>query len=114
MVRFGYWLAFAAVLCALAYISVLYAPAYAHDMYQDWKMPTSPNVSCCHDKDCRAVKAYQDDEGQWWAFHEETDKYIPVPHPTSLGEDYAKDGRSHLCASAWGTVYCFTYGQVRI
>lgn len=31
--------------------------ASAHDIYTDWKMPDSPNLSCCNGDDCRPTPA---------------------------------------------------------
>ena len=41
--------------------------AGAHDQYHDWMIPDAPHVSCCHNRDCRPVRAVSDLDGNWMA-----------------------------------------------
>jgi hypothetical protein len=75
----------------------------AHDQYHDWMMPDAPNVSCCHNRDCRPVKAESDIDGNWTAIVNgeriavPRGKVMKIPNP---------DGRSHWCGQG-GLTYCF-------
>lgn len=87
-----------------------------HDMYQQWRTPANPAVSCCNAEkpdgsgDCRPTRAYVGDDGLWRAWNGYL--WLTVPADRVLPPDYAGDGRSHLCEK--GTyIYCFTAGQVR-
>lgn len=84
--------------------------ALAHDMYNNWRKPDNPSVSCCNDKDCRPTRAYLGDDGLWRAW--DGNKWLTVPREVVLPTDYGGDGRSHLCENL-GYIYCFTPGQVR-
>lgn len=96
-------LAPALVLCLLA------GSAGAHDIYMDWRMPDAPNVSCCHNRDCRPVRAVSDMDGNWTAIVD--GQLIPIPRAKVLTIPNP-DGRSHWCGQG-GQTYCFMPGQVR-
>ena len=75
-----------------------------HDTYKDWRIPTNPLASCCHDEDCRPTRAYVDQDG-WHAWNGE--RWLSVPDAALLPQDLAKDGRNHICEKG-GYVYCFS------
>lgn len=105
------------LLAALAFVAVVqvFLPlkARAHDVYSgpEWRVPGSPGVSCCDNRDCRPTRAYMGEDGLWraWSGY----KWITVPADRVLPTDLAKDGRSHLCASLDDYVFCFSPGQPR-
>lgn len=77
----------------------------AHDIYKNWHPPGNNKTSCCNDSDCRATRAYVDDEGYWTAWNGRT--WLRIPADRVLPHDFAGDGRSHLCEKE-GFVYCFS------
>jgi hypothetical protein len=85
-------------------------PASAHGPYTDWKIPGT-SASCCNDEDCHPTRARQDENGDWEALHK--GEWLKIPRDKILPQDKAGDGRSHICASPMGYVFCFTAGQVR-
>ena len=91
-------------------LGVLVGRAAAHDPYTDWKQPGS-GASCCNGQDCRPVRAYVGEDGLWRAW--DGVRWLKVPADKLLPVDFAKDGRSHLCSTADGHVYCFSPGVPR-
>ena len=87
--------------------------AQNHDWYQELKQPGT-GYSCCNgttggtDGDCRPTRAYLTDEGQWRALID--GKWVLVP-PRVVLKQLAPDGRSHVCASRTGVIYCFLGGS---
>lgn len=81
--------------------------AQHHDWYRDLRQPGS-GASCCSLQDCRPVRAYIGDDGQWRAIVD--GEVVHIPGYAILRQS-APDGGSHLCMSAWGIVYCFVPGQ---
>jgi len=90
--------------------------AQSHDWYQELKQPGS-GASCCNgtingvEGDCRPTRAYLNDDGQWYALLE--GRWILVP-PRVVLKQLAPDGRSHICASKSGMIYCFLGGSPKI
>ena len=84
--------------------------AQMHNIYKDWHPPLNPKTSCCNNSDCRPTRAFVDDTGQWRAWNGIA--WLPVPSERVLPEDYAGDGRSHLCEKE-GFIYCFSPGEIR-
>jgi hypothetical protein len=84
-----------------------------HDWYERLKQPNS-NASCCNgskdgvDGDCRPTRAYQRDDGMWYALL--NGRWVPVP-PRVVLKQLAPDGNSHICASKGGMIYCFLGGS---
>jgi hypothetical protein len=84
-----------------------------HDWYQELKQPGT-GYSCCNgtingiEGDCRPTRAYLTDEGQWRALID--GKWVLVP-PRAVLKQLAPDGRSHICASRSGVIYCFLGGS---
>jgi hypothetical protein len=84
-----------------------------HDWYQELKQPGT-GYSCCNgtingiEGDCRPTRAYLTDEGQWRALID--GKWVLVP-PRAVLKQLAPDGRSHVCASRSGVIYCFLGGS---
>jgi len=84
-----------------------------HDWYQELKQPGT-GYSCCNgtingiEGDCRPTRAYLTDEGQWRALID--GKWVMVP-PRAVLKQLAPDGRSHICASRSGMIYCFLGGS---
>jgi hypothetical protein len=84
-----------------------------HDWYQELKQPGT-GYSCCNgtangiEGDCRPTRAYLTEEGQWRALID--GKWVLVP-PRAVLKQLAPDGRSHICASRSGVVYCFLGGS---
>jgi len=84
-----------------------------HDWYQQLKQPGT-GYSCCNgtvngiEGDCRPTRAYLTDEGQWRALID--GKWVLVP-PRAVLKQLAPDGRSHVCASRSGVIYCFLGGS---
>jgi hypothetical protein len=84
-----------------------------HDWYQELKQPGT-GYSCCNgttggiDGDCRPTRAYLTDDGQWRALID--GKWVLVP-PRAVLKQLAPDGRSHVCASRTGVIYCFLGGS---
>src|SRR6188768_3431221 len=80
-----------------------------HDWYRELKQPGT-GYSCCNgtvngvEGDCRPTRAYLTDEGQWRALID--GKWVLVP-PRAVLKQLAPDGRSHVCASRSGVIYCF-------
>ncbi|MBM3650116.1 MAG: hypothetical protein FJX11_20250 [Alphaproteobacteria bacterium] len=89
--------------------------AQNHDWYQDLKQPGT-NASCCNgtingvEGDCRPTRAYQNDDGVWYALL--NGRWVPVP-PRVVLKQLAPDGRSHICANKTGMIYCFLGGSPR-
>jgi hypothetical protein len=84
-----------------------------HDWYQKLKQPQT-GYSCCSgsangvDGDCRPTRAYLNDDGIWYAMID--GRWVPVP-PRVVLQQLAPDGRSHICASKSGMIYCFLGGS---
>jgi hypothetical protein len=84
-----------------------------HDWYQELKQP-STGYSCCNgtmngiEGDCRPTRAYVTEDGQWRALID--GRWVPIP-PRAVLEQLAPDGRSHICASRSGMIYCFIGGS---
>jgi hypothetical protein len=78
-----------------------------HDWYQNLKQPGT-GFSCCNGSDCRPTRAYLGDDGLWHALLDE--RWVPVP-PRVVLKQLAPDGRSHICASRSGLIYCFLGGS---
>jgi hypothetical protein len=87
-----------------------------HDWYQQLKQPGT-GFSCCNgttngvEGDCRPTRAYLNDDGAWYAFLD--GRWVPVP-PRVVLKQLAPDGRSHICASKSGLIYCFLGGSPKI
>jgi hypothetical protein len=87
-----------------------------HDWYKDLKQPGT-GYSCCNGRtstsegDCRPTRAYQNDDGMWYALL--NGRWVPVP-PRVVLQQLAPDGRSHICASRSGMIYCFLGGSPKI
>ncbi len=87
-----------------------------HDWYEKLKQPGS-NASCCNgtingvEGDCRPTRAYQKDDGMWYALL--NGRWVPVP-PRVVLKQLAPDGSSHICASKNGMIYCFLGGSPKI
>ena len=87
-----------------------------HDWYQQLKQPGT-GFSCCNgttngvEGDCRPTRAYLNDDGSWYAFLD--GRWVPVP-PRVVLKQLAPDGRSHICASKSGLIYCFLGGSPKI
>ena len=84
-----------------------------HDWYRELKQPDT-GYSCCNGRtatsegDCRPTRAYLNDDGMWYALLE--GRWVPVP-PRVVLKQLAPDGRSHICASRSGMIYCFLGGS---
>jgi len=87
-----------------------------HDWYQQLKQPGT-GYSCCNgtangvEGDCRPTRAYLNDDGQWYA--QVDGRWVLVP-PRVVLQQLAPDGRSHICASKSGMIYCFLGGSSQI
>lgn len=87
--------------------------AQNHDWYQQLKQPGT-GYSCCNgtangiEGDCRPTRAYIGDDGIWRALID--GRWVSVP-PRVVLKDLAPDGRSHICASRSGLIYCFLGGS---
>lgn len=90
--------------------------AQNHDWYQQLKQPQT-GYSCCTgtvngvEGDCRPTRAYINDDGMWFALLD--GRWVPVP-PRVVLKQLAPDGRSHICASKSGLIYCFLGGSPKI
>jgi hypothetical protein len=81
-----------------------------HDrFYKTWMMPDQPTASCCNDQDCYPVEA-QFRDGAWYARQRETGQFVRVPDAKIERNRDNPDGRSHVCMSPTGTVFCFSLG----
>ena len=84
-----------------------------HDWYEKLKQPGS-NASCCNgpkdgvEGDCRPTRAYQKDDGMWYALL--NGRWVPVP-PRVVLKQLAPDGNSHICAGKSGVIFCFLGGS---
>ena len=84
-----------------------------HDWYQELKQPGT-GYSCCNgtingiEGDCRPTRAYLTEEGQWRALID--GQWVLIP-PRAVLKQLAPDGRSHVCASRSGMIYCFLGGS---
>ena len=84
-----------------------------HDWYEKLKQPGS-NASCCNgsrngvEGDCRPTRAYQKDDGMWYALL--NGRWIQVP-PRVVLKTLAPDGNSHICAAPSGVIFCFMGGS---
>ena len=87
-----------------------------HDWYKELKQPGT-GFSCCNgtingvEGDCRPTRAYLNDDGQWYALL--NGRWVTVP-PRVVLQQLAPDGRSHICASKSGMIYCFLGGSPKI
>ena len=59
----------------------------------------------------KTLRAYQNDDGMWYALL--NGRWVPVP-PRVVLKQLAPDGRSHICASKSGMIYCFLGGSPKI
>lgn len=90
--------------------------AQSHDWYQELKQPGT-GLSCCNgtingvEGDCRPTRSYLNDDGVWYAML--NGRWVPVP-PRVVLQRLAPDGRSHICASKNGMIYCFLGGSPKI
>ena len=85
-----------------------------HDWYQKLKQPQT-GYSCCNgsangvDGDCRPTRAYLNDDGIWYAM---LDGALGAGAARVVVlQQLAPDGRSHICASKSGMIYCFLGGS---
>lgn len=84
-----------------------------HDWYEKLKQPGS-NASCCNgtingvEGDCRPTRAYQKDDGMWYALL--NGRWVMVP-PSRVLKDLSPDGNSHICAAPSGMIFCFLGGS---
>lgn len=85
--------------------------------YSTWKKPNKGQpryFGCCDRTDCYPVQA-QFRSGHWWFLHRETNRWMMVPDEVVEHEQpdprESPDGGNHVCASPYGTVYCFTVGS---
>jgi hypothetical protein len=84
-----------------------------HDWYKELKQPDT-GYSCCNgtadgvEGDCRPTRAYLNEDGTWRAMVD--GQWVPVP-PRVVLKQLAPDGRSHICASHSGMIYCFLGGS---
>jgi len=84
-----------------------------HDWYEKLKQPGS-NASCCNgtingvEGDCRPTRAYQKDDGVWYALL--NGRWVPVP-PRVVLQQLSPDGNSHICAGKSGVIFCFLGGS---
>ena len=115
------WFALVLALSPLAAMAQSTAPsgrhgdghAENHDWYKDLKQPQT-GYSCCNgrsstsDGDCRPTRAYLNDDGKWYA--QLNGRWVQVP-PRVVLQQLAPDGRSHICASKGGMIYCFLGGS---
>ena len=89
------------------------AIAKINDWYEKLKQPGS-NASCCNgsrngvEGDCRPTRAYQKDDGMWYALL--NGRWIQVP-PRVVLKTLAPDGNSHICAAPSGVIFCFMGGS---
>jgi hypothetical protein len=92
-------------------------PEAVDRFYSTWRQPAYGNprtMGCCDRTDCYPTQAkFQD--GLWFAKHRETGRWIIIP-PDKVEHDQidpreSPDGRTHLCANRYGTVYCFVVGS---
>lgn len=91
----------------LIIIGVLWtAIVHAHEPYSDWLSPATGG-SCCHDRDCRPVRAYRGDDGLWRARVGGGERIVP---PAVILERTAPDGGSHICIAPDGRILCFVGG----
>ena len=87
--------------------------AEGHDWYKELKQPGT-GFSCCNgttngiEGDCRPTRAYLNDDGTWRALIDGQWVYVP---PRVVLKQMAPDGRSHVCASRSGLIYCFLAGS---
>ena len=99
---------FAAVLVILLGAAV--HRAYPHEIYDTWTMPGT-NTSCCHNTDCRPVRAWKITDTQWVAMVD--GQMVLIPNDKIL-EGPSPDGRSHWCGSLkMQSTFCFKAGEVR-
>ena len=91
--------------------------AQQHDWYQELKQPGT-GYSCCNGTvngilgDCRPTRAYQDDDGAWHALMD--GKWVKIPPRVIFPQaTLSPDGRSHICASRSGMIFCFLGGSPR-
>lgn len=94
-----------------------------HEQYQGWKNGTGG--SCCNGKDCRPVRARQEDTGEWSIWVPELRRWEKVPFYAVQAPDRFHDGRSHACTADpnnWRIiqtisplpVYCFSPADPKI
>ena len=85
------------------------APARAHDIYHDWKIPGT-TTSCCNDQDCGPTRARVHVDGNYWeVWH--NGEWLAVP-PYAVLDMKSPDGRSHACVIG-RTPVCFVPGEIR-
>ena len=71
-------------------------------------------LSCCNgtingvEGDCRPTRAYQKDDGVWYALL--NGRWVPVP-PRVVLQQLSPDGNSHICAGKSGVIFCFLGGS---
>src|SRR5262249_41647604 len=84
-----------------------------HDWYKEMK-PPGTRFPCCNgttngiEGDCRPTRAYLTEDGTWRAMID--GQWVLVP-PRVVLKQLAPDGRSHICASRSGLIYCFLGGS---
>ncbi|MBX9947327.1 MAG: hypothetical protein K2Y40_24860 [Reyranella sp.] len=88
-----------------------------HDWYEKLKQPGT-NASCCNaqkrradgvlEGDCRPTRAYQKDDGHWYALL--NGRWVQIP-PRAVLKELSPDGNSHICAGPSGRIFCFLGGS---
>lgn len=85
--------------------------AQHHDWYRSLRQPQT-NISCCNgtvdgaEGDCRPVRAYQRDDGQWMAFVE--GGWVLVPNEVILPRGLSQEPfQKHICKYPGGPIRCF-------
>lgn len=69
-----------------------------HPEYSDWKQKGS-EASCCHNTDCRPVRARATFDGVWQIYIPEFRRWVDVPASAMQEPDRFHDGRSHACTA---------------
>lgn len=97
------------LLLVLLFTGCCAVSGWSHDMYGDWMQPDNPTASCCHDADCRPVRADRNMDGHWLAYPDGLEILVP---DNKVIKRPSPDGRSHWCGKGKVT-YCFLGGEVR-
>lgn len=86
-----WYLALAGILALFILVFATTPRALAHDHYREWKVPGSPNASCCNERkddntgDCE-IAPFEVRNGAWYVYIRQIKQWQVVPEQTLLRE----------------------------
>lgn len=84
--------------------------------YSTWMQPDHPQISCCHNEDCRPAQSRQAADGHWQARWTDDMPWVTIPPEKVDQVRETPDGLAHMCGRYYATppagfyVFCFVRG----